>query len=64
MIEDDVDLEADVNDAADVFIDAEKAVKWCQYRIKALTVGGTAASSSGSLRATLPKLILPSFSGE
>ena len=64
LIEDDVDLEADVNDAADVFIVAEKAVKWCQDRIKVLTAASTAASSSGSLTAKLPKLTLPSFSGE
>ena len=32
--------------------------------MKVLTAAGTAASSSGSLTAKLPKLILPSFSGE
>ena len=64
LIEDDTELDDDVQDAADVFIDAEKAVKWCQDRIKLLTASGTATSSSGSLTAKLPKLTLPSFSGE
>ena len=63
-IEDNFELEVDVNDASDVFIDAEKAVKWCRDRIRALTAGGAATSSSGSLTAKLPKPTLPSFSGE
>ena len=65
LIEDDVDVEADVNDVADAaVIVAEKAVKWCQDRIKASTAGGTVASTSGSLTAKLPKLTLPSFGGD
>ena len=45
----------------------EKAVKWCQGRIKELQPPGPSAAatpSSGSLTTKLPKLTLPSFSGE
>ena len=67
LIEEDDELEADVEEAADVFLAAEMAVKWCQGRIKELQPPGpsaAAAPSSGSLTTKLPKLTLPSFSGE
>ena len=56
-----------VEQAADVFIAAERAVKWCQNKMKELqpaSPSGAAAPSSGSLNTKLPKLTLPSFSGE
>ena len=67
FIEDDDKLVADVEDAADVFMAAERAVKWCQSKIKELqppSPSGVAVPSTGSLTTKLPKLTLPSFSGE
>ena len=67
LIEEDDELDADVDEAADVFLAAERAVKWCQGRIKELQPPGPSAAatpSSGSLTTKLPKLTLPSFSGE
>ena len=67
LIEEDDELEADVDEAADVFLAAEREVKWCQARIKELqppSPSAAAAPSSGSLTTKLPKLALPSFSGE
>ena len=64
---DDVELVADVEGAADVFMAAERAVKWCQGKIKEMqppSLNGAAAPSSGSLTIKLPKLTLPSFSSE
>ena len=66
LIEDDDELVVDVEEAADVFMAAERAVKWCQVKIKEMQTpskGGAAAPSSGSLKTKLPKLALPSFSG-
>ena len=66
-IEDDDELVADVEAAADVFMAAERAVKWCQSKIKEMqppSPNGVAVPSSGSLTTKLPKLTLPSFSGE
>ena len=45
----------------------ERAVKWCQGKIKEMqppSISGAAAPSSGSLTTKLPKLTLPSFNGE
>ena len=65
LIEEDDELEADVDEAAVVFLAAERAVKWCQARIKELQPPSAAAApASGSLTTKLPKLTLPSFSGE
>ena len=67
LIDDDDELLTDVEEAADVFMATEKAVKWCQGRIKELQPPGPSAAatpSSGSLTTKLPKLTLPSFSGE
>ena len=67
LIEDDDELVADVEEAADVFMPAERAVKWCQSKIKQLqpsNPSGVAVPSSGSLTTKLPKLTLSSFSGE
>ena len=67
IIEEDDELEADVDEAADVFLAAERAVKWCQARTKTLqppSSSAAAATSSGSLTTKLSKLTLPSFSGE
>ena len=67
LMEEDDELEADVDEAADVFLAAERAVKWCQARIKELqppSPSPAAAPSSGSLTTKLPELTLPSFSGE
>ena len=67
LIEDDDELVADVEEAADVFMAAERVLKWCQRKIKELqppSPSGTAAPSSGSLTTKLPKLTLLSFSGE
>ena len=64
LIEDDDELVAHKEEAADVFMAAEKAMKWCQGETKELRIpskGGAAASSSGSLPT---KLTLLSFSGE
>ena len=67
LIEDDDELVADVEEVADVFMAAERAVKWCQSKIKELqppSPSGVAVPSSGSLTTKVPKLTLPSFSGE
>ena len=67
LIEEDDELEADMDEAADVFLAGERAVKWCQARIKELqhpSPSAAAAPSSGSLTTKLPKLTLPSFSGK
>ena len=67
LIDDDDELVADVEEAADVFMAAERAVKWCQGKIKEMqpeSISGAAAPSSGSLTTKLTKLTLPSFSGE
>ena len=67
LIDDDDELVADVEEAADVFMAAERAVKWCQGKIKEmqpLSISGAAAPSSGSLTTKLPKLTLSLFSGE
>ena len=56
--EDDNNLEADVEGAADVFMAVEKAVRWCQVKVKELhppSTSGAAAPSSGSLTTKLPK---------
>ena len=66
LIEDDDELVANVEEAADVFMAAERAVKLCQVKIKEMQTprtSGAAAPSSGSLTTKLPKLGLPSFSG-
>ena len=63
LIEDDDELVADVEEAVDVFMAAERAVKWCQGKIKDLqppSPSGADETSSGSLT----KLNLPSLSGE
>ena len=55
-----------MEEAADLFLAAERAVKWCHGRIKELQPPGpssAATPSSGSLTTKLPKLTLPSFSG-
>ena len=67
FIEENDALEVDLEEAADVFLAAERAVKWCQGSIKELQPPGpsaAAAPSSGSLTTKLPKLTLPSFSSE
>ena len=69
LIEDDDELVAGVEEAVDVFMAAERAVKWCQgqSKIKEMQHPSTscaAAPTSGSLTPKLPKLTLPSFSGE
>ena len=67
LIEDDDELGADVGEAVDVFMAAERAVKWCQSKIKQLhppSPSGVAVPSSSSLTTKLPKLTLPSFIGE
>ena len=71
LIEEDDELGADVEEAADVFLQflqaAERAVKWCHGRIKEMQPPGPSAAatpSGGSLTTKLPKLTLPSFSGE
>ena len=67
LIKDDDDLEADEEDTADLFMAAEKVVKWCQGKIKELQPprpSDTAAPSSGSLTTKLPELTLSSFSGD
>ena len=59
LIDDDDELVADVEEAADVFMAAERAVKWCQGKIKEMqppSLRGAAAPSSGSLTTKLPKL--------
>ena len=38
LIEDDDELVADVEEAADVFMAAERAVKWCQSKIKEMSL--------------------------
>ena len=67
LIEDNDELVADVEEAADVFMPAGRAVKWCQGKIKEMqprNTSGAVAPSSGSLTTKLPKLTYPSFSGE
>ena len=67
LIEEGDEIEIDVDEAADVFLAAERAVKWCQARIKELqppSPSAAVAPSSGSLTTKLPKLTLPSFSGK
>ena len=67
IIEDKDELVADVEEAADVFLAAERAEKWCQGKIKEMqppSTSGAAAPLSGSLTTKLPKLTLPSISGE
>ena len=67
LIEDDGKLVADVEEAADVFMAAGRAVKRCHSKNKELqppSPTGAAAPSSGSLITKLPKLTLPSFSGK
>ena len=67
FIEEDDELEVDVEEAADVFLAAERAVKRCQGRIKEVQPPGpsaAAAPSSSSLTTKLTKLTLASFSGE
>ena len=67
LVKDDDELVADVDEAADVFMAAERTVKWCQSKIKELqppSPSGVAVPSSGSLATKLLKLTLPSFSGE
>ena len=66
LIEDEDEFVADVEEATDVFMPAERAVKWCQRKIKMQppSSSGAAAPSSGSLTTKLPKLTLLSFSGE
>ena len=67
LIDDDDELVVDVEEAADVFMAAGRAVKWCQGKIKELqppSLSGVAAPSSGSLTTKLPDLTRPSFSGE
>ena len=66
LIEDEDEFVADVVEAADVFLAAERAVKWCLGKIKAMyppSTSGT-AGPSGSMITKLPKLTLPSFSDE
>ena len=66
-IEDDEELVPDVEEVADVYMTAERAVKWCQGKIKELqppSPCSAAAPSSGSLTTKLPKPTLPSFSSE
>ena len=67
LIDDDDELVADVEEAGEVFMAAERAAKWCQGKIKEMqppSISGAAAPSSGCLTTKLPKLTLPSFSGE
>ena len=67
LIEDEYGLVADVGEAADVFMAAERAVKWCQGKIKETQPPSTSvavAPSSSSLTMKLPKLNLPSCSVE
>ena len=67
LMEEDVELDVDVDEAADGFLAAERAVKWCQARIKEFqppSPSAAAAPSSGNLTTKLPNLTLPSFSGE
>ena len=57
LIDDDDELVADVEEAAHVLMAAERAVKWCQCRIKELQPPGpnaAATPSSGSLTTKLP----------
>ena len=64
---DDDELVVDVEDAADVFMAAEREVKWCQGKIKKMqppSPSGAAAPSSDSLTTKLPKPTVPSFGGE
>ena len=67
LIADDDEQVADVEEVDDVFMAAERAVKWGQSKIKELqppSPSGVAVPSSASLTTKLPKLTLPSFSGE
>ena len=60
-IEDEAEFVPDVEEAPDVFLAAERAVKCCQGKIKEMQLpspnGAAAAPSSGSLTTKLPKLI-------
>ena len=63
LIEDDDELVADLEEAADVFMTAERAVKWCQGKIKEMqppSASGAVAPSSGSLTTKLAMLNLHS----
>ena len=56
-----------MEEAADVFMAAERAVRWCHSKIKVLqpqSPSGVAVPSRCSLSTKLPKLTLPSLSGE
>ena len=67
LTEDDDELVADVEEAADVFMADERAVKWCQGKINEMqppSASGAVAPSSGSLTTKLAMLNLSSFSGE
>ena len=67
LIEDDDELVADLEEAADVFMTAERAVKWCQGKIKEMqppSASGAVAPSSCSLTTKLAMLNVSSFSGE
>ena len=67
LIEDDDELVSDEEEAADVSMAAERAVKWCQGKIKDMqcpSPSGAAAPSSGSLTTKLTMLTRPSFCGE
>ena len=46
LIEEDDELDADVDEAADVFLAAERAVNWCQARIKELQPSSPSAAAS------------------
>ena len=66
-IEDDDELVAEVEEAADLFMAAERAINWCPSKIKELqppSPSGVVVPSSGSLTTQLPMLTVPSFSGE
>ena len=66
LLEDDDELVVEVEEAADVFMAAERAVKWCQGKIKEFqppSPSGAATPSSDSVITKLLKLTPPS-SGE
>ena len=57
LIENNDELVANVQEAADVFMPAGRAVKWCQGKIKEMqkpSTSGAVAPSSGSLTTKLP----------
>ena len=67
LIEDEDELVANVEEAADVFMATERAVKSSQGKIKEMqprSTKGAMAPSSSSLTTKLPKLTLPSFNGK